>query len=85
MKPREFTLGIAAWAPEGRLVAYEGQMIPPENGLKIKVIEKSAYDKAIAALKDATDIIHSEFCGNKHHPFCNQFNNTLKELGVIHE
>ena len=48
---REFTLARAAWAPEGRLVAYEGQMLPPTDGEKIEVIEKVHYDKAIARIQ----------------------------------
>lgn len=42
-EPKEFYLAPAAWAPEGRLVAYEPSMTRPEKG--IHVVEKWAYDR----------------------------------------
>jgi hypothetical protein len=47
--PQEFWLAEAAWAPKGRLVAYDGTMISPGSG--IHVIEYWAYKQIADELK----------------------------------
>lgn len=80
-KPRQFWLLENRCALPTRVHYSEDAAyadLEPNDNL-IEVIEKSAYDAlaeklkdALAALEDASETIHGEFCGSQCHPLHRQ-------------
>ena len=89
-KPREFWIQakkpIENPMPSNRIVADKKEHVDSYNYFVEHVIEKSAYDKAIAALKRAKDLkyyVYTDKHGQEQVPYYEAIEEALKELGEL--